>query len=134
MGTARSLCSYDLCSCLLGYFSDPTFQAVEEGRRGLGEQDRAEGKRKSGRYYSNRRFRRKDRLLPLLEVEKGLCLPPLFLFVILGVCAIKYPRCNPLTPLFPPFEDKNVHTYITFTLTRILEHLQHSADIFEQNN
>lgn len=66
--------------------------------------------------------------------SKKVCAYPLFLFLILGVCAIKYPRCNPLTPLFPPFEDKNVHTYITFTLTRILEHLQHSADIFEQNN
>ena len=102
MGTACSFCSYDLCGCLLGYFSDPTFQAVEEGGCRLGEQDRAEGKRESGRYHSNRRFRRKDRFLSLLEVEKGLCLPP-FLFLILGVCAIKHPRSEPPNPLVSAF-------------------------------
>ena len=36
-----------------------------------------------------------------------------------------------LTPFFPLIEDKNVFKYITLILTRILEHLQYSTDIFE---
>ena len=66
--------------------------------------------------------------------SKKVCAYPPFLFLFLGLCAIKYPR-PPLTPFFHAYlGQKCTYTYITFILTRSLEHVQHSTDIFEQKN